>query len=201
MALTDEELLRIRYELGFNLLSTSAVPYIGVTQIFDQVIQPYLFSGTNTTSITTITAATTATPATLTLASATGFAALARVVVDVDDREEVVTVQAVSGSTITALFKLAHSGTYPVILEGAESIVRDILRQIRGVQRQITAAISTAGIKRVDVIEFYGATSATTQVKSLQGLLMHWRDQLSSALGVPNLWRDRAAASQVLSLY
>jgi enamine deaminase RidA (YjgF/YER057c/UK114 family) len=201
MALTDEELYFLRRELGFNLMTTSAIPYIGVTQLFDQVIQPYLASGTNTTSSTAVTAATTATPATLTLASAVGFTALARVVVDVDDREEIVTVQSVSGSTITALFKLTHSGTYPVILQGAEAIIRDILRQIRGVHKQITAATSTAGIKQVDVIHFFGATTSTTQVKSLQGLLMHWRDELASALGVPNLWRERAAAGQMLSVY
>lgn len=201
MSLTDAELYRLRYELGFNMMETSAIPYIGVTQLFDQVIQPYLATGTNTTSSTSVTAATTATPATLTLASATGFASLARVVVDVDDREEVVTVQAVSGSTITALFKLAHSGTYPVILEGGESIVRDILRRIRGVHTQIASATSTAGIKQVDVIHFFGDSTSTTQTASLQKLLMHWRDQLSSALGVPNLWRERSSAGQVLSVY
>lgn len=201
MSLTDAELMRIRYELGFNLLETSAVPYIGVTQIFEQVIQPYLASGTNTTSTTAVTAATTATPATLTLASASGFTSLARVVVDVDDREEVATVQAVSGSTITVLLKLAHSGTYPVILEGGEAIIRDILRKIRTVHTQINAAVNTAGIKRVDVLEWYGNSAQTTQAAMLKNLLMHWRDQLASALGVPNLWRERGSAGQVLSVY
>jgi enamine deaminase RidA (YjgF/YER057c/UK114 family) len=201
MALTQSELDRIKAELGYNVLDVGALPYIGHSELFDQVIQPYLATGTNTTSSTTVTAATTATPATLTLASASGFTSLARVVVDVDDREEIVTVQAVSGSTITALFKLAHSGTYPVIVEGAESIVRDILRQIRGVHKQITASVSTAGLKRVDVIEFYGASVTTSQTAMLKNLLMHWRDYLASVLGVPNRWRERAAAGQVLSVY
>lgn len=201
MALTTAELYRIRYELGFNLLTTSAIPYIGVTQIFDQVIQPYLASGTSTTSSTTVTAASTATPVTLVLASATGFDSLARVVVDVDDREEVATVQSVSGSSITVLLKLAHTGTYPVIVEGAESIVRGILREIRGVHSKITTAANTAGLKRVDVIEFYGNSTAVTQTASLSKLLMHWRDQLAAALGVPNLWRTQGAAAQQLSLY
>lgn len=201
MSLTDNELSRIKAELGYNVLEVGALPYIGHSELFDQVIQPYLATGTNTTSATSVTAATTATPATLTLASATGFTSLARVVVDVDEREEIVTVQAVSGSTITALFKKAHGGTYPVIIEGAESIVRDILRQIRGVQAQITAASSTAGIKRVDVIEFFGLTTQTSQISSLRGLLMYWRDYLASVLGVRNVWRERQGASQVLSVY
>ena len=201
MALTTAEIQRIKAELGYNLLEIGAVPYVGITQLFEQVVQPYLATGTNTTSSTAVTAATTATPATLALASATGFTALARVIVDVDDREEIVTVQAVSGSTITALLKLPHSGTYPVILEGGESIVRELLRKIRGVQNQITAATSTAGIKQVDVIHFFGDTTSTTQTAMLEKLLMRWRDQLAAAIGVANLWRERASSGQVLSLY
>lgn len=201
MALTDSEVARIKAELGYNLLGIGAVPYVGVTQLFEQVIQPYLTGGVATTSATTVAAATTATPATLTLASATGFTAGARVVVDVDDREEIVTVQSVSGATLTALFKLPHTGTYPVILEGGESIVRGILRQIRTVQAQIGKATSTAGIQQVDVIHFFGSTNATTQASQLQGLLNFWRDQLASELGVANMWRVRQSASQTLSNY
>lgn len=201
MALTDNEVSRIKAELGYNLLSIGAVPYIGITQLFEQVVQPYLASGVNTTSNTTVTAATSATPVTLTLASATGFASLARVVVDVDDREEVATVQAVSGSTITLLLKLAHSGTYPVIVEGAESMVREQLRKIRGVQNQIVDAGGTAGLKRVDVIEWYGDSVATSQTAALNRMLMRYRDELASMLGVANLWRDRAAMGQHLALY
>lgn len=201
MALTDGELIRIRAELGYNLLGIGAVPYIGVTQLFEQVIQPYLTGGASTTSATAVTAATTATPATLVLASGTGFVSGARIVVDVDDREEIVTAQNVSGTSLTALFKLAHSGTYPVIVEGGESIVRGILRQIRGVQSQIGKATSTAGIQQVDVIHFFGASQATTQAAQLKGLLNYWRDQLAAELGVRNLWNDRAAGGQVLSIY
>lgn len=203
MALTTGELDRIKVELGFNTLQVGATPYIGISQLFEQVIQPYLATGTNTTSSTTVAAATTATPATLTLASATGFASLARVIVDVDDREEIVTVQSVSGSTITALLRFAHSGTYPVILEGAESIVRDILRKIRAVKTQIVAAAQTAGLKRVDVLEWYGNTAGTTQTAILNKQLMQWRDELAVALGGINLnlWRSYSAAGQTLSLY
>ncbi len=201
MSLTDAEIFRCKAELGYNLLEIGAVPYVGITQLFEQVIQPYLATGTNTTSSTSVTAASTATPATLVLASGTGFTAGARVVVDVDDREEVVTAQNVSGNNLTALFKLAHSGTYPVILEGGESIVRELLRRIRTVQTQITAATSTAGLKKLDVIEWYGDSAGTTQTAMLNKLLMGWRDQLAAALGVANLWRDRAAAGQTLSIY
>lgn len=201
MALLDSEVQRIKAELGYNLLTIGAVPYVGVTQLFEQIIQPYMTSGAITTSSTTVAAATTATPATLTLVSATGFAALARAVVDVDDRQETVTVQSVSGLTMTALLKLPHTGTYPVTIEGGESIVREVLGRIRKVQDQISKAVATAGLKRVDVIEFHGSTVTTSQTAMLEKQLAYWRDQLAAALGVANLFKERASAGQVLSVY
>jgi hypothetical protein len=40
--LTDSEISRLKYETGFNLLTVGAEPYIGVTALFSQVIQPFL---------------------------------------------------------------------------------------------------------------------------------------------------------------
>src|SRR5215471_2659866 len=120
MALLDAELNRIRYELGYPGLSVLAEPYIGIAAVFTRIVQPYLLSGASSTSSTAVTAATAPTLVTLTLASATGFDAGARVVIDVDARQEMVTVESVSGSTISVLLKLAHTGTYPVTVEGSE---------------------------------------------------------------------------------
>ena len=87
MALLDAEIARIKAELGYNILTTGAVPYIGITQVFEQVIQSNVLAGATTTSSTSVSAATSATPSTLTLADATGFVAGARAVIDVDDRQ------------------------------------------------------------------------------------------------------------------
>ena len=57
MALLTSEITRIKYELGFNVLSLGAEPYIGITQLFENVIQPYTLSGASTTSATAIVAA------------------------------------------------------------------------------------------------------------------------------------------------
>lgn len=201
MSLTDAEVVRIKYELGFNVLTIGAVPYIGITQLFEQVIQPYMSAGASTTSSTTVAAVTTATPATLVLASGTGFESGARIVVDVDDRQEIVTAQNVSGANLTALFKLAHSGTYPVTVEGGESILRDVLGKLRTVHNQIASATGTAGLKRVDVIEFFGDSVETSQTATLNRALMHWRDELASLLGVPNGWRMKRQAGLSLANY
>ncbi len=181
MALLDSEVARIKYELGFNILTVGAEPYIGIAAIFSQVIQVYMGSGASTTSTTAVTAATTATPVTLTLASGTGFNRFDRVVIDVDDRQEIVTVENISGASLTVLLTKAHSGTYPVTVEGGESIVRGILGKLRAIETQISDAGSSAGIKKVDEIEFFG-NDRGTQMTTLLGLQKHWREELRRAL-------------------
>jgi hypothetical protein len=201
LALLDSELNRIRYELGYNVVGIGAEPMIGHVAIFDTVIQPYLQAGAKTTSTTSVTAATTPTLVTLTLALITGFTAGDAVVVDVDTRQERATVESVSGSTISLLLSKAHSGTYAVTVEGGESIVREILGKIQGVIVQMEQAASTAGIKRVDDIEFWGENTSTTQLSSLKAVRSMWRDELAGALGVPNMWRIRQGGGSICALY
>lgn len=200
MALTDSEVQRIRYELGFNVLSVSAEPYIGVTALFEQVIQPYLTTGASTTSSTAVSAATTPTPVTLTLAIGTGFETGCRVVVDVDSRQEIATAQLVSGTSLTVLLSKTHSGTYPVTVEGGESIVREILGKIRNVADRIEGAAIKAGIKKVDEIEFFPEAMGGV-FANLQAQRSYWRDELAGALGVVNLWNRKRSQGQRTAMY
>jgi hypothetical protein len=206
MALLDSEVVEARYHSGWNVLEIDAEPYIGVPSIFDQVIQPYITSGASTTSTTAITAATTPTAATLTLASATGFSAGNRVVVDVDSLQEEATVRSVSGSTIVVLLEKAHSGTYPVTVEGGEAIVRRILQKLRslhGVSGSMTGGASAAsgGLAQVDEVKWHASTNGRTQFEMLADQVMYWRDELCSALGIENRWRRKNQGSLTLSLY
>lgn len=209
MALSTSELARIKFELGYNLLSVSAEPLIGVTQLFEQVVQPYLTSGAATTSSTTVAASATPAPVAITLADATGFSAGNKIVVDVDDRQEYATIQSKSGSAVTVLLTLAHAGSYPVTVEGGESIVRGILRQIQQISGIGTSAggllgqsLEYAGLKRVDKIEWFGpnAGGAGSTSKGLAKQLDYWRDELARALGVPNL-RGRGDAGSDVAMY
>ena len=202
MALLASEIQALRTELGYNALSVGAEPYISYVAIFDNVVAAYLNAGATTTSTTAVTAATSATPVALTLASATGFAAFCRVVVDVDDRQEVATVQSVAGSTtISLLLSGAHSGTYPVSVEGGESLVRDVLRKIHDLTKPggaLTKAASSAGVAKVDEIEFFTPGAGTkSRIAELQSLRMYYRDELSAITGVPNLWRARSGRGSV----
>jgi len=187
MALLDSELARIKWHLGFNLLDVGAVPYIGVAAIFEQVIQPYLAGGATTTSATAVVVASAPTPVTLTLASATGFSLLDPVIIDVDSRQERATVQRVNGSTITVLLSLAHTGTYPVTVEGGESIVRDILKKCDTAWTAYSEAISSAGIKQLGQGEleyFPEGRGSSGLLSSTRNTLRAWRGELASALGL-----------------
>lgn len=209
MALTTSEVTRIKAELGYPLLSTSAEPYIGIAAIFDQVIRPYLLEGASTTCTTAVTAAASPTPVTLTIASATGFAAGNTVIIDVDERQESATVQSLSGASIVVLLSLAHSGTYPVTVEGGESIIREMLATLRsftGPTGKIAKAAEQAGLKKVDEIEFFDASQRTggTGSSVLDGILanqMYHRDELAQLLGCPNLRSKRKQAAQSISVY
>lgn len=198
MALLDSEIVRIKAELGFALLSIST-PYIGITSIFEQVIQVYMDGGASTTSSTAVTSATTPTPVTLVLASATGFTSGDRVVIDVDSRQEIVTIQNLSGTSMTVQLKNAHSGTYPVTVEGGESIVREILNRIKSVKETMATVFGAGAVRKVDELEFYNTRGS--QFGELGSELATWRDELAAALGIESMWARRRAGAQRLAVY
>ena len=201
MAILDSELDRIRFETGWNLLAVGAEPYIGVAAIFDRVIQPNMRTGALTSSATAVTDSNLSKPFAITLASGIGFATDARVVVDVDDRQETVTAQIVSGTSLTAVFSKPHSGTYSVTVEGGESIVRECLRNIRNVKAQMATTFGEGTVKKVDEVEFYQIGNGIGMFGALGDQLMFWRDELCSALGIANMWRRKRSAGSSLSLY
>lgn len=193
MTLLDSEIQRIRYETGYNTMAAGAEPYVSVVAVFNEVVSTYITTAASTTSATAVTAATAPTPVTLTLTSATGFAAWERVIVDVDSRREAALVQSISGSDITLLLSKVHSGTYPVGIESGETIVREILRQLQAIGDKLGgSAVSAAGVKRVDEIEFFGTSSSgggmSTVADNQSSLRTYWRNELASACGVTNLW-------------
>jgi hypothetical protein len=201
MALLESEITALRWHLGYNVLDAGAEPYVSIVAVFDSVIATYLRAGAATTSSTSVAASATAEPVALTLASATGVSEGATVIVDVDARQERATVQALSGTDITVLLKLAHGGTYPVTVEGGESIIRDLLGKLRTIGDTIAASgMQAAGVKVVDEIEFFGdRDSRRAQLIELQA---YYRQELADALGVANLRAVRAGqASGLLEAY
>lgn len=204
MALLTAELYRLKYELGLNLLAVGAEPYIGISSLFEQVIQPYLNAGAVTSSSTAVTPTTVGEPEqfTLTLDSATGFATFARAVVDVDSRQEIATVQSVSGNTVTLLLSQTHSGTFPVTVEGGESIIREILRSIADIATELGESFSSAGIERVDEIKFFRSQGGgSSRHDELRAQREYYRRELASALGIPYPRDMRQRAGGTIALY
>ena len=187
--LSDAEIAFLKAELGYNVLSIGAEPYVGITSLFTQVVQANVFGGAETTSTTTVAASSAPAPVAITLASATGFAAGDRVVIDVDSRQETATLQSLSGAAATFLLSLAHSGTYPVAQESPLTLVRHAMSQIRrinGAGGILQSAAAQSGIKKVDEVEFFGDGTAGTQFKSKLEALTYWRNFLANLIGVEN---------------
>jgi len=211
VALLTSELTDLRTQLGYNALGVNAEPYVEYHAIFDRVVVAYLQAGATTTSATAVVASSNGAfaPVTLVLASATGFTAGDRIIVDVDTRQEEATAQSLSGANLTLQLKLAHTGTYPVTVDGGETIVRRLLRRIHAVQDQLASPIGlkaagSGGLKRVDEIEFWNTnvtTSSGTYFGQLSKELMRLRDELASSLGVQNLFRVRSGGGLCMSIY
>jgi hypothetical protein len=201
MAFTTQELYRLRRETGYHLLTVASLPYIGYTPVFESVINECIDAEVSTTASLSVAAVTSPVPVSVTLASATGFAAGDRVVVDVDSRAEVVTIQALAATVATLQLQKAHSGTVPVVLEGPISIAKDILRKIDAVREKMATVYGEGSIKKVDEVEFYGVGSRG-MFGALGSQLMHWRDELASVLGLPNGWASRGGGGSVaVSVY
>ena len=200
MAFSDQEIWRIKAELGYNLLESGAEAYVSIVSLFDVIVQEYIEAEVATTSSTAVTASTTPSPTTLTLAVATGFSAGQRCVIDVDAREEVATLQYITGTSATYLLSLTHSGTYPVVIEGPITIARQILNKIASVKEEISSSAGYGALKQVDEIQFY-QSGTKTYLGNLGNNLRFWRNELSSVLSVPNLWERRGGAVTSLSAY
>lgn len=200
MALLTSELERAKAELGYNLLTTGSAYIADYAALFEQAVAPYLSAGAKTTSSSTVAPVSPPTPLAITLTSATGFTAGDRVVVDVDSRQEAVTIQSLASTTLTALFTKTHSGNYPVTVEGGESIVREKLAEIFAARVTRGKAQGRGALKAITGdIEWFD-TGISAFASSSAEIDKH-RDELAAILGVPNLWRSRAAAGLRLSVY
>lgn len=197
----------------------------GYAAVFDAAIAPYLFDQGSSSS-TPVTAqpvpaigAPVPVPVVLTLASnpnVTGqpigsvpgqgsiygvcFQVGTKIVVDVGPNQEAgVIVQAVSGLQITASLALAHGTggtTYPVLVQGGEYQVRDILARLDNINAQMRdLAPITAGVQQADEVKLYpserGRRGNRNKIDDLNVQRDLARKDLAATLGIPNLWEMR----------
>jgi hypothetical protein len=183
--LTADEMARIKSELDDNVVDYGAQPYIDVRAVYDVIRDNVVSSSvTPTTSSTSITSAG---PTTITLASATGYAAGQRIVIDCDDAREVVTIRSLSGAVASIVATKTHSGTYPVEVESGLTIVRGILSDLITLDTQSRAQVGSAlGLKRVDEVEWN--TDAGGIITAFVAQRLTLRRRLASATGLASLY-------------
>lgn len=187
--LTQGELQRIKFELGFNQLTVGAEPYVSISRYFEQVVLPNLYSGEVSTSGTVVAASAPGpVPVTLVLSDASGFAMMDHVLVDVDSAQELATVQYASGNTITVQLAKAHGGggPYPVEVESGQSLIRQYLSYLRKIQDRIHRFGARAGVKKADEVEFFGGAHGRAAEPSgfatLEQMQLHFRRELCMLL-------------------
>lgn len=190
MALTSTEIDRCRYECRIALTRIGAEPYIGFNALMTKAIAPYLIDY-GSTSTTTVAAASPAVDAVITVVAnpvvpdpynAPGFVPGAQVVVDLGPSQEFSTIRAVSGLQLTLSTLTNAHGTagaqYPVILKGAEWIVRDIIGRIDAVNTELSStAVQGAGTAQVDEIKLHASIKGSAPQKDRFEALVGQREQ------------------------
>jgi len=177
--LTTDEMARIKLELGDTVLAVGAQPWIGIRSVWD-VIAQYV-EGSSVAPTSSSTAVTAAGPTTITVASVTGLNAGMRVQIDCDGQRETCTIRNISGSVISLVTRKIHSGTYPVEVESALTLVRGILSDLISLEQVNTiSSFDSLGLRRVDEIE-WDERGAGYWIEWGKGLL---RRKLASACGV-----------------
>lgn len=203
--LSASEVLRIKAELGYNLLSYGQI-YISIAAIFETVIQPYLQPSALSSCTTLVAAATPGTdpaPVALTLLTPFTVNVFDRVNVDVGTRAESVIVASVSGAQIIVQLSKDHGPlAYPVSLDGGESIVREKLARIRAIRERMENTFGEGPVKQVDELQFYRAGyEGSTQFGVLGSELMYYRRELAAHIGAPCGWDYVGGGTSGCALY
>jgi hypothetical protein len=193
--LTDDELARIKAEVFDNLLGLGAVPYFDVRTLYpvirDNVVSSDVAATTSSTSVTSPGATT------ITLASATGYVAGQRIVLDVDDQRETVTIRSLSGAVASVVCRYTHSGTYPVAVESPLTLVRGYISDLITLEQVERGAFDTAGVRRVDEIEFFGRAEGGSKLQVVNETRNRLRAKLASALNLTKIMAEMKARSDV----
>jgi hypothetical protein len=202
MALRNEEIVRLKYELGYNITGVGAEFYISYQAVFDRAIQPYLLD-VGSTSTTTVTAdeegalatvVVAANPASVSDTQSLAFVLGGNVVVGHGASQETSVIEAISGLSLTMTLFKAHSGTYSVRVQGAEQIVRDCFDRLDQIAAEVlNVAPKTAGLAGLTgELEFFssGRNNRKGGKSKFEDLLFQRviaRRDLAGALGIPYL--------------
>jgi hypothetical protein len=191
MALSTSEIESLRHHLGYGNIGATAGAYSpdGFRDLFTDVISPTLSTGTETTATTAVTAGSTTT---VTPAAMTDISANVALVVDTGSQAESVIVKATTATTFTAYFEKAHTAAgYPIATMSGLARLRLLLWDADKAWMGLNSSSvgNTAGIKRVDEIEFFGKGQAVLKGKSEHYKSIVW--SISHLVQVAPRWAER----------
>lgn len=206
-----EEVIRVKFECGYNITGAGAEPYISYVAVFDRAVQPYLVD-LSTTSSTAVTAVATGATVPITLAAnpstigsvgstttttqPLAFVQGSYISVDTGPNTETTQIQVLSGLVAYVQLTLAHgvNGSYPVAIMGAEQQVRDIITRLDVIKAEmLNVAPKMAGIAQVDEIKVYASAKKASKGASLSKFdelvyqRLTARRDLCGAIGIPYL--------------
>lgn len=185
MALSDAEIESLRFHLGYGNIGIGAYPNTpdGFLELFTQVVAPNLTGSVETSATTEITAGESVV---VTPASMVGIVVHAKLVIDVGDALELVTVRSVTVTTFTSVFANDHPSTgYPIALLGGHARLRILISQAEKAWSAMMdpSTGDTAGLKQLDK----GDVEWFEGFQVMKDRLSHYRsivDQLSSLVRV-----------------
>ena len=181
--LSNGECDRLRYELGLNVVGIGAEPYIGHAQIIS-IIQSYLASNAQDV-VYTSSGVTTVGSNSVALTSVTGIDTGTVLVFDADEFLERCTVKRVVGLNVYVNCKKLHTVNTPVEIESGLTLVRGKLAELDTIAQRIAEAADSAGLKRVDEVEWKdGVRTVATELASQQ---LARRRELASLVNLNNI--------------
>lgn len=198
MAMTDSEIEELRLHLQYGNISVGAYPLSsgGFYELFYDVVSPYLSTGTETSATTAVSASSTAT---ITPLSMTDIVVYGRLIVDVGDEAEIVTVKAITATTFVAAFLKAHAATgYPIATNSGLARLRMLLHDANKAFASMTGTTvtSSAGLKSVGrgAVEWYGQGAVFESVRQQYiGIVQ----QISALVQVPMVGNGRVTRMEM----
>jgi len=86
--------------------------------------------------------------------------------------------------------RYTHSGTYPVEVESPLTLVRGYISDLITLEQVERGAFDTAGVRRVDEIEFFGRAEGGSKLQVVNETRNRLRAKLASALNLTKIMAE-----------
>jgi hypothetical protein len=193
--LSSEQIDSLKVHLNYGAISVDAEPYVSFVSLFSQVIAPNLTSSTPTQCAFAIGAG----HSVVTPDSMTDIVTGARLVIDVADDAETISVRSTTPTTFAAKFAKAHpSNTKVALLSGKERLLMLLHRADQALEAMQDQSVgATAGLQSVDKSDVVWQP----RFQVLADRIRHYRTIQQSIATLVRVPVYAAGAAQTTSVY